>query len=218
MKAPMIIIFLLAAICPIGCASGGLQNINDDYDIGKQQNRAIIIGKATLKYENFIGIPTYRVIYISKLQQMKDQKQWILIRASGDFFFISLEAGDYIVTGARLGFGLSAAVGKSYPAELSYIFRADPGEIIYIGNLTVQYKAHEGAGSEPTGPSQFETSSFNSQPTGNFQFETSSFITDDFENASNEFNKKYPNVKVQIKKGLMNYHVFDSTGLTEHAK
>jgi hypothetical protein len=199
----MIIIFLLAALCPVACAVGGLQNINEDYDIERHQDRAIIIGKANLEHENFIGVPTYRVIYISKLQQMKDQKQWMLIDVNNGFFFVSLEAGEYAVNSARLGFGFLAATGKTYPAELNYRFRAEPGEIIYIGNLTVKYRAHQGAGTEPV---------------GSFLFDTSSFIIDDFENASKQFNKKYPNVKAQIRKGLMNDVVSDSTGSTEHAR
>ncbi len=188
MKKSMIFLVLLAVAFPIGCAGRGLQNVNDEHNIGSQQNRATIIGKASLEYENYIGIPTYRVIYISRIQEMKDQK-WMPFNVNDEYFIISLEAGEYMITGSRLGIGFIAAFGKTYLAKLNYRFRAEPGEIIYIGNLTVQYRAHQGDGSEPA---------------GTFLFDTSSFITDDFENASKEFYKQYPNVKEQIKKSLMN--------------
>ena len=171
-------VFLIVVFCFLGCSTG-LKNISKNYIMNEEPNKSVIIGKSNIKQEGAIGITTWRTI---RLKNATTNEQLPAPPIGDEYFFISLDKGEYIIESSWIGFGTLGAMGYGYPVHLNLRFKANPNEIIYIGDLTVTHK-------------------FKPFKEGLIGSDIS--ISDTYEGAVNEFRKQYPNIKNDVKHSLM---------------
>lgn len=166
------VLFLSLTFTLFGCATGGTaKNIRNNYDIEKEPYKSIIIGKVDIKQEGTIGIITSRSIVIKKAASDEE----IPSPRVGEYFFISLDEGEYVIESSWIGFGALGAMGYGYPAQVYVKFRAKPGEVVYIGNLTVTYRF-----------------------SGTGMVGRDILVSDQYEAAINAFRKKYPKIQADV--------------------
>ncbi|MGB8491029.1 MAG: hypothetical protein WCE64_08215, partial [Bacteroidales bacterium] len=154
-----------------------LSNISNNYEPSKDANKCIIIGKVDILSKGALGIPK------KWMELKKVGGESIQDFPLGEFFFVSLEPGDYVIEKTWMAFGLLGAMGYGYPADVNVSFKATPNDIVYIGNLKVTHKF--------SSLGQLELTGFDKE------------ITNDYEAAAKEFKMRYPNIQDEIKNNLM---------------
>jgi hypothetical protein len=173
-----------------GCGAPAAKNIGKNYNIEKQPGQAIVIGKVDIGQKGAIGLITSRFITIKKA----DSDEEIPAPEVGKYFFIPLDEGEYVIDSCFIGFGALGATGYGNTAQLYSRFRARAGKVIYIGNLTVTFR-FTGANMTGRGVS----------------------VSDQYEEAVNEFRKKYQSIRAEVQKSLIGSGVNSSIGNVDNS-
>ena len=174
-KIVELFIFIMLVLPLGGCKTQQLSNISSNYNLNKESNKCIVIGKIDISAKHTIGITSSRWMEIKKASG-----ESIPSLPVGEYFFVSMEPGDYIIEKTWIGMGLLGALGYNNPATVNVKFNARSNDIIYIGNLKVIHNLQQG------GPGGFDKE-----------------ITDDYETATREFRSRYPNIQGVVKRYLM---------------
>ena len=185
-RTRFVLICLLVVIFSSGCASTHTEpkitKIETTIE-NKKPNQSIIIGKINGKAtQKPVGaIPSAKRCSVKSTSTWYDDEGYLFKFSDGELFSFPLDPGEYKIICAYyeylLLFGNSSFAWSSIPIGLS--FSVGESEVIYIGNLNINYSAGELGG------------------TGEV------IISDDYDAIVKEFRGKYPNIKQEIKKEIL---------------
>ena len=185
-KAKFALVYLLIVIFLSGCATTHTEPKFTKIEAtieNKKSNQAIIIGKingnATQKPS--LAIPSTKEFSVKSTSTWYDDKGYFVKFSDGELFSFPLDPGEYKIICVYyeylLLFGNSSSAWSSIPIELG--FSVGENEVIYIGNLNINYSAGELGGSGEV------------------------IVSDDYDAVVKEFKGKYPNVKQEVKKKIL---------------
>jgi hypothetical protein len=176
---------VLVCLLTISCATEkkGLK-ISEDFDLSKNPNKSIVFGKIELQRKGVPGIPSGNEFELVRRDRITNFEKF----SNNEYFFLSLEPGEYNLRKINLYYGGIGLLGLSpYFVPVGVMINVDkPNDVIYIGKLTVEFKL------STQGPRVSQNAT-----------EIRVTVSDEYNQAVNEFRKLYPNIKNEIIKNLM---------------